>query len=328
MFRLHRLPPAPDEIYSSSLATFHEGHALWYPEPHESGEPQIGDVGFIHRGAFIRLFNLDTSAPEKKVTFWPVPFDDIKPLPPHVLQIDRRHRPLVPDHYCSHGMESKEIHASVDATAGASMSLALTAAYKCKSTQSAVLALKSEAHAETLFENQVLENYIVRNHDTWYTYATGVLGHRLKQENLVVICGWVKTEADWAAAAFSNISSSSHVSVEGNAGGVAGMELGGSHSKSVTGPRMQRQGRHYLPDASHPCPVEPTRDQCMFVKRYGVRKRLWIFKKIVASADYHQLLDMDDGRSGSGGKGAIAQEEDNLIGANVLELESEVRLSL
>ncbi|EKM56577.1 uncharacterized protein PHACADRAFT_253788 [Phanerochaete carnosa HHB-10118-sp] len=90
----------------------HQGHALWYPEPNESGEPQIGDVGFIDRGAFIRLFNLDTSAPDKKVSFWDPPFEITEPPPPGVFKIYRRHRPLVPDHYHSHGVEVKQRGAS------------------------------------------------------------------------------------------------------------------------------------------------------------------------------------------------------------------------
>ncbi|EKM58787.1 uncharacterized protein PHACADRAFT_191123, partial [Phanerochaete carnosa HHB-10118-sp] len=79
MFRWFRPLSAPDEIYASSLQTLHLGHALWYPEPHESGEPQIGDVGFMFEGAFIRLFNLDTSAAEKKVTFWDPPYKITEP---------------------------------------------------------------------------------------------------------------------------------------------------------------------------------------------------------------------------------------------------------
>ncbi|EKM58876.1 uncharacterized protein PHACADRAFT_248977 [Phanerochaete carnosa HHB-10118-sp] len=111
--RLRHRQSAPDEIYSSSLETLYLGRALWYPEPHKSGELQIGDVGFIRRGAFIRLFNLDTSTPENKVPsdYWPKQFDNMEPLPPHVLQIDERSRSLGPGHYCSHGVESKNIHA-------------------------------------------------------------------------------------------------------------------------------------------------------------------------------------------------------------------------
>ncbi|EKM57385.1 uncharacterized protein PHACADRAFT_255108 [Phanerochaete carnosa HHB-10118-sp] len=112
MFFFRRPLSAPDEIYASCLSTLHEGHALWYPEPHASGEPQIGDVGFIRKGAFIRLFNLDTSAPEKKVIEWDPPFEITEPLPQGVLKIDPRRRPLVPAHYRSHGVESKQAHAS------------------------------------------------------------------------------------------------------------------------------------------------------------------------------------------------------------------------
>ncbi|EKM56563.1 uncharacterized protein PHACADRAFT_253764 [Phanerochaete carnosa HHB-10118-sp] len=112
MFFSHRLPAAPDEIYSSCLATLYEGHALWYPEPHVSGEPQIGDVGFMRNGAFVRLFNLDTSAPGKKVVCWDPPFKVTEDLPRSVFTIDPRRCPLVPAHYPSHGVEVKQKGAS------------------------------------------------------------------------------------------------------------------------------------------------------------------------------------------------------------------------
>ncbi|EKM58798.1 uncharacterized protein PHACADRAFT_191130 [Phanerochaete carnosa HHB-10118-sp] len=160
-------PPASGPSRASQITS----HALWYPEPHESGEPQIGDAGFVHEGAFIRLFNLDTSTSEKEVKFWEPPFEIIEPLPRGVLKIDRRQRPLVPDQYCSHGVESRQM------TAGANVTATLTAKYTCKVAQGAILELKSDAVAETLFENQALEKYIVRNHDIWYGYATDTLGH-------------------------------------------------------------------------------------------------------------------------------------------------------
>ncbi|EKM58783.1 uncharacterized protein PHACADRAFT_248873 [Phanerochaete carnosa HHB-10118-sp] len=114
MFSWFRPPSAPDEIYASSLQTLYLGHALWYPEPHGTGEPQIGDVGFVNEGAFIRLFNLDASTPEKKVAFWDPPFKITEPVPPGVFRIDERRSPLIPKDYRSHGVESKEIHASAD----------------------------------------------------------------------------------------------------------------------------------------------------------------------------------------------------------------------
>ncbi|EKM58779.1 uncharacterized protein PHACADRAFT_248869 [Phanerochaete carnosa HHB-10118-sp] len=114
MFSWSRPPSSPDEIYASSLQTLHLGHALWYPEPHETGEPQIGDVGFVYEGAFVRLFNLDASAPDKAVKFWDPPFEITEPLPPAVFKVSHRHNPLVPGHYRSQGMEKTRRHASAD----------------------------------------------------------------------------------------------------------------------------------------------------------------------------------------------------------------------
>ncbi|EKM58801.1 uncharacterized protein PHACADRAFT_88684 [Phanerochaete carnosa HHB-10118-sp] len=325
MFRWFRPSSAPDEIYSSCLQTLHLGHALWYPEPHETGEPQICDVGFIHEGAFIRLFNFDPDlSQEKKVKFWEPPFTITEPLSRNLLRVDRRQRPLVPAHYCSHGVESKQMQASANVTAGANVSAALTANYTCKATQGAILELNSNAYTETLFENQALEKYIVRNHDTWYTYATETLGHRLKRENLVVVRGWVKTEADWAAVAFGNVSTSSSVSAEGNVGGIAGVGVGRSHSRSVTGTPMERQGQHYLADASRRRPAESTRDQCVLVKRYKLQKRLGILTKLTAGAGHHRLPDAGDGRSGRGGEGVVVREEEDLIDAGMLNRQGDI----
>ncbi|EKM58869.1 uncharacterized protein PHACADRAFT_136010 [Phanerochaete carnosa HHB-10118-sp] len=311
MFRLHRRPPAPDKIYSSSLESLHLGRALWYPEPHVTGEPQIGDVGYIREGAFVRLFNLDTSAPEKRVTFWETPFEAAEPLPPGVLKIDSRRRPLAPNHYCSHGVETKEMHASANVTTGIGVSVTLNAEYTCKGAQGAVLVLKSEAHSEMMFESRVLEQYIIRNHDSWYRYARDVLGHRVKREKLIMVSGWVKTEADWAATAFCNTSVKSGASLGGNVFGVAGAEMGGSSTSSLTGPKMHRNGEHYTTNTSIAPPMAAKRDQCVFLRCYKILWRLGVLPKVVAGAGYDQLPDPGDARGASAGEGVIARGEED-----------------
>lgn len=45
-------------VYASELAPRGRGTPLWYPEPSESGEVEIGDVGFLQDGGFHRLFNI------------------------------------------------------------------------------------------------------------------------------------------------------------------------------------------------------------------------------------------------------------------------------
>ncbi|EKM58906.1 uncharacterized protein PHACADRAFT_191217 [Phanerochaete carnosa HHB-10118-sp] len=287
-----------DDIYSSSLQMLHLGHALWYPEPHESGKPQIGDVGVIHEGAFIRLFNLDTSTLEKKVTFWNPQFENAEPLPPGVPKIDRRHQPFAPGQYCSHGVESEQQHTSSNRMADANVSPTFAANYTCKAAQGAILSLKSEAHVETVLElgNGILENYIAQHHN-------------------------VKTEADWAVAAFCNVSTSSSASVEDDARSIAEVRVGWSQSRSVTGPRMQRHGQYYLPDASLLRPAEPTRDQCVLLKRCKLRKRLGILK-IFVGAGHRRHPDVGKGRGGSGDEGLVPREE-GLNDANMPEFEGE-----
>lgn len=50
--------PLADLIYADQLYGHGYGHPLWHPEPNSTGEVQIGDVGYIFEGAFVRLFNI------------------------------------------------------------------------------------------------------------------------------------------------------------------------------------------------------------------------------------------------------------------------------
>ena len=92
------------EIFRERLAIKYPsyGHALWRPSPSDPDKPvQVGDVGFIRRGNFHRLFNAL------------LPADD----PSQGLCVPEYHEPLVPklsnhlhtdildrNHYCSAGV--------------------------------------------------------------------------------------------------------------------------------------------------------------------------------------------------------------------------------
>ena len=99
------MPVADYEIFREQLAIEYPtyGHALWEPRPRRPDRPvQIGDVGFIRRGCFHRLFSAL------------LPADD----PSHELGVPEYHEPLYPnllDHhlhtvsldrnnYCSSGV--------------------------------------------------------------------------------------------------------------------------------------------------------------------------------------------------------------------------------
>ena len=113
-FRWHRPSDAPDVVYPSSLSTLYQGHALWYPELHETGELQIGDVGYMSEGAFIRLFNLNSSTSERQVTFWDPPFKPTIPLDPGVFKPLDKRKALDPGHYLSHGVHQLTLGGGLD----------------------------------------------------------------------------------------------------------------------------------------------------------------------------------------------------------------------
>jgi hypothetical protein len=48
---------APHNIFAAILAQLQHGYALWAPEPSGYDEVKVGDVGYLWRGAFHRLFN-------------------------------------------------------------------------------------------------------------------------------------------------------------------------------------------------------------------------------------------------------------------------------
>lgn len=51
------MSPKDYDVYAEHLFKLGKGYPLWQPEPTKFGEVQIGDVGFLWEGAFMRLFN-------------------------------------------------------------------------------------------------------------------------------------------------------------------------------------------------------------------------------------------------------------------------------
>ena len=119
MFEIYRStsatdPSAPYVVYPSSLFCLSLGYALWFPEPHQTvGEPQIGDVGYVSEGAFIRMFNINVSKPEYQISHWGVPFETTEAPAENLFRPDKRLRPIKDDHYVSRGVRKKEIQGSI-----------------------------------------------------------------------------------------------------------------------------------------------------------------------------------------------------------------------
>ena len=115
MFGSSRSASSPHTIYSSSMSSLGLGYALWYPEPDDTGELQIGDVGYIDDGSFVRVLNIDSSKPEHRVESWNPPFEIRQALPPDAFRRKTRLNPVEPGHYPSHGVRLKNAGASITA---------------------------------------------------------------------------------------------------------------------------------------------------------------------------------------------------------------------
>ena len=121
MFELYRPasaadPSSPYVVYPSSLFCLGLGYALWHPEPHETtGEPQIGDVGYVKEGALIRLLNINASRPEHQVTSWKKPFENTDPLADSedAFHLDKRHGAISDGHHLSRGVRERETRGSI-----------------------------------------------------------------------------------------------------------------------------------------------------------------------------------------------------------------------
>ncbi|GJE89906.1 WD40 repeat domain-containing protein [Phanerochaete sordida] len=303
-------PLTLDQIYSSSLDSLGIGHALWEPEPNDTGEVRFGDVGFVQEGSFVRLFNLDPSVEEWKVTRWEPPYKP-EALPDGALKIKRTPRKFDSGDYCSHGVYSTDVHGSATVAAGAPVSMGLNVGYTCRAGQGAALTLKSEGHTEGIYSSPRLKRHFARHYDRWLAYARDDADHDVKHGELIVVTSCVKTTPDWAACVFSNRSSGSHISFEGNAGGAASVSAGASRQMSVTTKPIQRRGRLYNAEGRPAKAAHERGDQCVIIKRLKVRRR-WFFR-LVASAGYHRLPDPDDER-GSAGWRASTEEEVGMPG--------------
>jgi hypothetical protein len=54
------------ETYANALITKGHGHPLWEPDPGSDPGVELGDVGFIDEGGFIRLFNASAGSDDPR----------------------------------------------------------------------------------------------------------------------------------------------------------------------------------------------------------------------------------------------------------------------
>ncbi|KAG6819905.1 hypothetical protein H0H93_007542 [Arthromyces matolae] len=190
--------PAAHDIYAEELSELCRGYPLYYPEPPpDDGPMEIGDVGFLRHGAFYRLFNVSRSPDDPAQRFGvPEGFEMLSLGRIRVYEAALEPGPL----------HSKSVF-TLDAEIGIpSTALPLDASFhfKCTSKRGAIVVQETQMRREEAFQNQNLEDYLLRHCQSWYDFAKQnriTLG--FGQIMLVTECS--KTAA-WSSAVYSNSS--------------------------------------------------------------------------------------------------------------------------
>ena len=171
-----------------------------------------------------------------------------------------------------------------------------------------MLILKNDAHREVLHPCRDLTQYILLNHAGWHQFARNVCRLELKSQDIIFVCGWVKT-AEWALAAATHRARDGEIAFGGDFGpaGQASFSVSASHEVSMSW--EHRRGPKNTQDDS----AKPTKfDQCVFLHYYKVKHRPFFVPKVLRAAteeehssrsstpngsDYMESVDDDDVRS-------------------------------
>lgn len=184
-----------------------------------------------------------------------------------------------------------------------------------------MLVLRDSADKHKLMASRTVQRYIAHNHASWVHFANDVLGFSIKPEDIIFVRGTIKTSAWTVAAVYENKERSHQVSLQAQAGSLAeaGFHLSSSFAslssiEHRSGPRRTRDGlliRGSTPYISLDTPIADVekmlmastdtlvpgrkKDQTVFLSYFKVKpRRLWLGKKVVAHAGYHELPPGDD----------------------------------
>lgn len=197
--------------------------------------------------------------------------------------------------------------------------------FECVSEAGALLVLMDCATKSSVELSDIFEDYMLRNHESWYSFARNprTLGKRCVREDIILVRGTIKTSS-WAIAAFFDGGSQTHeVAFNGQFGEVASAGLKYSQSRgticsferrvSSNNPALHARDQH-LPSPStnildindnilhsfdHDDHPMANADQCVFLNYYKMKRRIFRTGKLIANGE----LSGPSGYSDSGGDG-------------------------
>ncbi|KAI0340054.1 hypothetical protein BDW22DRAFT_434720 [Trametopsis cervina] len=261
------------EIYALELSSRGHGLPLWIPEPTESGEVLIGDVGYVWRGAFYRLFNV-TRSRDDPINKNDVP-DDFKVLQ-YAPQARHTINGYVHDALCSRTVRSTGAQAKLSADLAPA---GLGYKFTCTADRGAALVMKDAGILEEVHASGSFEEYFKQHHNNWIAFATKI-GLTLTLEDFLLVRGCIKTTA-WAVAAFMGGNNAHELSFRADAASFANAEFSVSRSVGVD-PAIERRVGPLAASSKLFIPGQPayangentSYDQCIFLHALKCKRRL------------------------------------------------------
>ncbi|RPD59738.1 hypothetical protein L227DRAFT_157437 [Lentinus tigrinus ALCF2SS1-6] len=267
------------DIYAKELRDLGFGHPLWVPEPSpESGEVQLGDIGYLSQGKFCFLFNCMRSA-DDPVNRKGVPdgFQVFVPPDGPAEESAKSIRNCIMDPLLLSG------HAySVNFSANASISTDPVAhaqgamSYEMERQTGACLALKRPAHQTSLHCTEAIFRYLQAHHSQWCKYATQSRGRKIDGAQILFVTGFVKTAA-WAVGAFKHESSSATLKIDTGAMFGGGLSASAGAAISVTDCSQPMSLHRYGPAERLPWAEDELHpdDQCIFLHYAHIKYRFF-----------------------------------------------------
>ncbi|EKM58722.1 uncharacterized protein PHACADRAFT_117831 [Phanerochaete carnosa HHB-10118-sp] len=243
-------------VYAEQLVGRGYGLPLWHPEPIRYGkeprEVEIGDVGYVSEGRFIRLFNaMRPKGDTLNACGMPKGFEVLKANEENLFS-DPMH--VDPGPICTTTTTFRKLGAGISDSAqlaGASYT------FNCHSSRGAIAILGSFGHQEWYESNSEFWDYTAKYHSSWYDFAKGK-GLLIPPEAIVLVSGWLKT-TEWAVAAVSNYGKAHDFSFTASAGSYASANFDISGGKEVQMSIEKRSGPAFR-DEDQPATADPPQD--------------------------------------------------------------------
>ncbi|KAH9025502.1 hypothetical protein EDB85DRAFT_2149706 [Lactarius pseudohatsudake] len=245
------------------------GYALWNPDPGNLYPAvEVGDVGYIRKGRFHRLFNVLLPANH----------------PSHRKGVPEYHEQLDIEDHIINGTLSPHSFCSTSVTLGPESDRQADGpkekgevSFLCRMNQGAVLCLPIKAKEEDTVAIKRFGKWMIRHIDTWFAWAQQLELGVDRMEDIILVTGTHRTRSS-TNVAFPGGREDAQVSFRAN--------LKVDHPSDIVTINWQFSHEHIRGAHLNPGPdgKDLPEDQCIFIRGFRVIRKYKIFPRLKGAA--------------------------------------------